>query len=215
MSNITPTQVDQYLESIEKRYSMAKNPLGIETNPFGNSLQMVMLRTKNYNRKSEIKRVIKNAEMSNPELEQHTNIFLSSYEINSNSVNLIAKMVYEYDARLFKEKVISKRHYSNNEKKSISGYARQLNRLVIELLEHTTKALRDLDDIDLMKLRNDIVSHIHDIHYIVLTDSTKPIHPKDIFATVCDQSCNKVYEMIEMFFKVKKAKLILSRNRLH
>ncbi len=215
MRNITPTQVDQYLESIEKRYSMAKNPLGIETNPFGNSLQMVMLRTKNYNRKSEIKRVIRNAEMSNPELEQHTDIFLSSYEINSNSVNLIAKMVYEYDARLFKEKVISKRHYSNNEKKSISGYARQLNRLVIELLEHTTKALRDLDDIDLMKLRNDIVSHIHDIHYIVLTDSTKPIHPKDIFATVCDQSYNKVYEMIEMFFKVKKAKLILSRNRLH
>ena len=59
---------------------------------------------------------------------------------------------------MIKKKAIKKRYYSNNEKKSISGYARQLNRLVIELLEHTAKALRDLDDIDLMKLRNDIVS---------------------------------------------------------
>ena len=218
---ITKDDVNAFLTNVEERYNQKMNPLGIPSNPFNDSLQMTVLRTKNWNRKAEIQRVLKNAEMGNPNLIQHTNEFLTSYEVNAATVEVIAQMVYDYDGFLYKNKKIPKRHYSSNPDKSKQGYARKINGLIVDLLNHTTKSLREIDDIDLMKLRNDIITLIHNLHFIIISeesdkrDEEKNVHPKDIYALVMSKSFDKISDLIEMFIGVKKAKFVLSKRKLH
>ena len=191
------------IEAMEKHYQDSIDPLCVGGNQYSNAMMMVHVRTKKWNRRAELNRLLNNARKKNPQLLKHMDAFLSSYELNRLTSKDICELVVQYDKEWTLKNSSKKRTYKDG-----SGYARAINRELIKMMEHSVNQIRKKDNFDLMKLRNDLIDHIHESHFIVLN---KQIRPDEIYSAVMYEAWKFLIAKIDRYNAVFDAKETMTK----